>query len=276
MIVKGVSYKPENLHVKTWKDGESKLTVKGKRAYATTIVAHETVTRSVSDTVKVLKTREKGNLGIHLIGAPDGSFTQHADLCNEIVWHAGAHNSVSIGVEIVNPYYPEYLKKNDPWDTVIDAPWAHKKKYVVPTKEQAESFTQLVLWCVNGDVPGISVPRIWPSVDGNKFYMGPAPKCKKPTQGIYSHHNIGNHADGSWLVLYAWMRIEAGLSAYLAYDEAIRRSKDVKSYIDIGDLINQSKMVYVPPLPWTEEDELQLEDLCPGTWSSLTSEPVCK
>jgi len=276
MIVKGELYKPKNLYVKTWRDGEQKLTVKGKRAYATTIVAHETVTRSVADTVKVLKTRENGNLGIHLICGPDGSFTQHADLCNEIVWHAGSHNSVSIGIEVVNPYYPEYLKKGDPWNKIINAPWAHKKKYVVPTKEQAESFAQFVLWCTSGDVSGINVPRIWPCINGNKFYMGPVAACKNPTPGIYSHMNIGNHADGAWLVLYAWLRIEVGLSEYLAYEEAIRRAEGVKSYIDISDLSYREPLLYTPTLPWTDEDEKQVGDFCPGTIGSLTSEPICK
>ena len=40
--------------------------------------------------------------------------------------HAGGHNGPSIGVEVVNPYYPTHLRDGLPWSRVIDAPWAHR------------------------------------------------------------------------------------------------------------------------------------------------------
>ena len=68
---------------------------------------------------------------------PQGAFTQHGDLATEILWHASQHNGPSFGVEVVNPYYPSYLKPGLPWDRVIKAPWAHKGEYVLPTPAQA-------------------------------------------------------------------------------------------------------------------------------------------
>src|SRR5690606_36552228 len=100
------------------------------------LILHETVTRSVDSTVKVLLKRK---LGVQLIVGPDGEVTQHGDLADDRLAHAGGHNSPSVGIEVVNPYYPKYASAKHPWKRVIDAPWAHRRRYVVPTPEQAEA-----------------------------------------------------------------------------------------------------------------------------------------
>ncbi|MCZ2126611.1 MAG: N-acetylmuramoyl-L-alanine amidase, partial [Anaerolineales bacterium] len=88
-------------------DGVHRFPAKGERAVATELVVHETVTRSVVDTVRVLKKR---GLSVQLVLGPDGALTQHGDLATDILWHASQHNGASFGVEVVNPYYPSYLK----------------------------------------------------------------------------------------------------------------------------------------------------------------------
>ena len=85
----------------------------------TELVLHESVTRSALSTVAVLKRR---TLGVHLILAPDGKLTQHGDLAHARLAHAGGHNGPSIGVEVVNPYYPYLLRENLPWTRTIAAP----------------------------------------------------------------------------------------------------------------------------------------------------------
>ena len=72
----------------------------------TELIVHESVTRSAADTVAVLKRRK---LGVHLLVAADGGVTQHGDLANDRLAHAGGHNGPSVGVEVTNPYYPKYL-----------------------------------------------------------------------------------------------------------------------------------------------------------------------
>ena len=54
--------------------------------------------------------------------------------------------------------------------------------------------------------------------------------------GAGQHH----HADGAWLVLYAWLRLEAGLPPCVAYEEAIRRGSDVRWTASIADHAAQS------------------------------------
>jgi len=182
------------------------------------LIVHETVTRSVADTVTVLRQR---NLGVHLILGPDGTLTQHGDLGDAVLGHAGVHNGRSVGVEVVNPYYPRYLQAGLPWGRTINAGWAHERRYVLPTPAQAEAVAQLIVWTTSPAARGLSIPRRWVGLSGGQLAMSKVPGGERPGPGIYAHTYFG-HADGSWLVLYAWLRLEAGRSPEAAYEEAAR------------------------------------------------------
>lgn len=198
----------------------------------TELVIHETVTRSAADTVAVLKKRR---LSVHLILDEHGRFTQHGDLAADRLAHASQHNGPSIGIEVVNPYYPSYLKPGMAWATVIDAPWAHKKKYVLPTPTQAEAVAQFVEW-VTSPVSDLAIPRTWIGLAGTKLAMAEVEGASQLRPGLYAHHYFG-HADGAWLVLYAWLRLEAGLEADVAFGEAVRRATGVRRRVDLSDII---------------------------------------
>lgn len=198
----------------------------------TELIVHETVTRSASDTVAVLKKRR---LGVHLILDEHGRFTQHGDLANDRLAHASQHNGPSIGIEVVNPYYPRYLKPGMAWSTVIDAPWAHEKKYALPTPAQAEAVSRFIEW-VTSPASGLAIPRTWIGLTGTALAMGPVESAAKLRPGLYAHHYFG-HADGAWLVLYAWLRLEAGLAPEAAFDEAVRRATGARKRVDVSDLI---------------------------------------
>ncbi len=195
------------------------------------IIIHETVTTSVYRTVKVL--RRKG-LGVHFIVGPNGHITQHGDLGTDWLYHAGSHNRSSIGIDIVNPYYPKYLKNGLPWTEVIDAPWAHRGNYVLPTPEQLEATTSLIQeLTLNTD---LHIPATWIGLQDNKISMGRVAIAQKKQAGIYAHHYFA-HADGAWPVLYAWLRLEVGMTSDEAYKVARERSIDVRKYINISDFI---------------------------------------
>jgi hypothetical protein len=202
----------------------------------TEIVIHETVTCSVEETVAVLKKRR---LSVHLILDEHGRFTQHGDLANDKLAHASQHNGASVGIEVVNPYYPSYLKPGMAWSTVIDAPWAHKKKYVLPTPAQAEAVARFIEW-VTSRASGLAIPRTWIGLAGSKLAMAEVESASKLRPGIYAHHYFG-HADGSLLVLYAWLRLEAGLAPDAAFVEAVRRGSGVRWNVDLADLITATK-----------------------------------
>ena len=205
-------------------DQAHRFVAKDNRSLATELVVHETVTRSVDDTVRVLKKR---GLSVHLVLGPEGVFTQHGDLASDVLWHAGRHNAASIGVEVVNPYYPKHLKPGLPWSRVIEAPWAHKGQYVLPTLAQAEAIAELVRWVTSAPAVGIEVPRAWPGLRDGRFALGLVAAAARPLPGILAHHYFG-HADGAWLVLYAWLRIEAGLMPDVAFEEAVKRTTQVR------------------------------------------------
>jgi hypothetical protein len=202
----------------------------------TELVIHETVTRSAEETVAVLKKRR---LSVHLILDEHGCFTQHGDLANDNLAHASQHNVASVGIEVVNPYYPSYLKPGMAWSTVIDAPWAHKKKYVLPTPAQAEAVARFVEW-VTSPASGLAIPRTWIGLAGTKLAMAEVESAAKLKPGVYAHHYFG-HADGSLLVLYAWLRLEAGLAPDVAFAEAVRRGTGVRWNVDLADLIGAAK-----------------------------------
>ena len=134
---------PSGLRVRNYRDAEVTRFAGRDRSgrEVNELILHETVTRSVDSTVKVLLKRK---LGVQLIVSPDGEITQHGDLAHDRLAHAGGHNGPSVGIEVVNPYYPKYASAKLPWRRIIDAPWAHQRRYVVPTPEQAEATAQLV------------------------------------------------------------------------------------------------------------------------------------
>ena len=195
------------------------------------IVVHESVTTSAKSTIAVLKRR---GLGVHLVVAPDGRVTQHGDLAHDRLAHAGGHNGPSVGVEVVTPYYGDRLRKGQPWSRVIDAPWSHRDRYVVPTPEQAEATARLVGWLTSPDAVGLSIQRNWIGLDGTRLAMGRIADGDTRRPGIWAHHRF-HHADGSWPVLYAWLRLEAGLAPCAAYEEAIQLATGVRRHVDLGD-----------------------------------------
>jgi hypothetical protein len=236
LVVRGVATSaPEGVVVRAFlEDGVPRFPPKGNRLRATELVIHETVTSSVDSTLDVLNKR---GLSVHLVLGPDGELTQHGDLASDVLWHAGpVHNGPSFGVEVVNPYYPRLLHDGLPWKRIIRAPWAHEGQYVLPTPAQAEAVASLVRWATSALTPGIDVPRRWPGLRDGVMQLGPIAEAANPTPGVLAHHYFG-HADGAWLVLYAWLRLEARLSPDLAFDEAVRRATGVRRSVDVRDLL---------------------------------------
>jgi hypothetical protein len=232
-IVSGANVCAPGLAVRNFvDDGVHRFAAKGNRSRATELVIHETVTRGVDSTIAVLKKR---GLSVHLVMGPDGALTQHGDLATDILWHASQHNGPSFGVEVVNPYYPSYLKPGLPWSRIIKAPWAHKGEYVVPMPAQCEAIAELVKWTLSAPAPGIAVPRVWPGLRDGHFALGLVAAAEKPLPGILAHQYFG-HADGSMLVLYAWLRVEAGLAPDVSFEEAVKRTTGVRR-ADVRDLL---------------------------------------
>jgi hypothetical protein len=203
----------------------------------TELVLHETVTTSVNSTIAVLQRRK---LGVHFIVGPYGSVTQHNDLALDRLAHAPPHNKRSVGIEVVTPFYPDYLGEGQPWKEVINAKWAHKKRYVVPTLEQAEATSRLIEWLTSDAAIPLRIPRHWVGFKKSHMAMGRILTGRLPKPGVWAHTFFG-HSDGAWLVLYSWLRIEAGLDPENAYDEAVQRATGNIRLADLGDLITEQE-----------------------------------
>lgn len=243
----------------------------------TEFVIHESVTRNAATTVKILKkqrhkmtkqedgTLKKGKpykLGIHFIVTETGAIVQHADLLTKQN-HGGPHSERSIGVEVTNPFEPRHLKKRSPWKRVINAPWAVGGEYVVPLPEQAEATAQLVAFFSGRafdivDARDFNIPRTWrgryETVDERPramIAMGRIPQGKRPGPGIWAHTYFG-HSDGSWLVLYSWLRIVAGLDPAHAYTWAMSLAEGAKDVVDLSPVLS---WVNRPPPPGLTEHD---------------------
>lgn len=183
----------------------------------TQVVVHESVTRSAASTEAVLRKR---NLSVHLMVVPTGEVQQHGDLGRLRLVHAAGQNGPSVGIEVVNPYYPGIRDRIglSTWKRVLKAAWAHKGRYLVPTPAQAEATAQLIAW-LTSPASTLGIPRTWPGILNGRLRMGPLPAADPRGPGIWAHHYTA-HADGAWPVLYAWLRIEARLAADVAYEQA--------------------------------------------------------
>jgi hypothetical protein len=230
---------PEGLEVTNFLDPAVPCFKARRRAKTpvTELVIHETVTTSVNTTIEVLRRRK---LGVHFIIGPNGAVTQHNDLALDRVAHAPPHNKRSVGIEVVTPYYPDYLGEGQPWKQVIDAKWAHKKRYVVPTLEQAEATSRLIDWLTSDAAIPLRIPCHWVGLKKNRMAMGRLLTGRLPKPGVWAHTYFG-HADGAWLILYSWLRIEAGLDPEDAYDEAVRRATGNLRQVDLSDLITEQE-----------------------------------
>lgn len=229
---------PCGLDLKNWLEPGVVRWKRPRRNDVTEIIVHESVTRSTADTVSIL---DRKGLSVHVMHDPSGETIQHGDLLEDWLYHGGApHNKVSVGLEIVTPYYPEYLKPGMPWGRTINAPWAHKGQYVLPTMAQAESLS-LTIDYLTSPASGLSVPKVWIGLDRERgrFAMGRVKGAEKTSPGIYAHHYFG-HSDGAFPVLYSWLRIEAGLSMCDAYAAAIRLAEGAKGYVDVSEYLRTS------------------------------------
>ena len=93
----------------------------------------------------------------------------------------------------------------------------------MPTPIQAEALARLVAWITSPAALGLEIPRRWIGISDRRLAMRTVAGAQQPAPGIYAHSHIAPpKQDGPWLVLYAWLRLEAAMEAGDAYEEAAR------------------------------------------------------
>ena len=171
----------------------------------TLFVLHETCGNTAEGCVNTLKAN---GYGVQLILDPSGHLYCHGDLVLDRMIHANQCNNKSFGIEIVNPYAPQYISNNnkDVFDNFIDAEWwtwtpdKNDRRYVTPTKAQLHAIKLLAPWlcCITG------VPYMFPtanlSVQKRKIdgYNG-SPRAI-PDPGVVAHRDFAGHSDGRFIL----------------------------------------------------------------------------
>lgn len=181
-------------------DGEPHLFNKKRKKQLQHIVIHET-TGVTARRCKETLARKK--LGIHLILARDGKLSCHADLINDVCHHGNQLNQTSIGIEVVNPYYPKIGKVVSYPVVVIPSKWwthtqGKSKGYVLPTDEQITTLKIVVPWLCKQ----LNIPYAFPTWYLNKTQRrikGWMLK-RKPDSGIVAHRDFASHSDGRWIL----------------------------------------------------------------------------
>lgn len=168
------------------------------------IVLHESVTSTREATLGVLRRR---GLGVHYVVDRDGSVTQHVPHDRACAHAEGfgkpsLHNERSIAIEVVNRYYGAAAQ---PGEDVIDAVWAHRGRYIVPTVQQLEAVWLLVVR-VCGE---LGIPLAFPGVQRlalvgpRRFVWGRLRQHEVP--GVMAHARWA-HADGLYVEHYCLLR----------------------------------------------------------------------
>lgn len=169
--------------------------VRGKIKEFKNIVIHENA--GTSNPFRLSNSFKK--YGYHLSVDRDGYIVQYTDLRHKIA-HAGQMNGRSIGIVVLNPYYPslanvlsvEGFAKKSEW-------WTHckpkeDKRYFLPTDEQLDSLNLLCfrlchLLDIPFDFPTQNLNRKKRKITGWKLR-------RKPALGIVAHSDFSKHADG--------------------------------------------------------------------------------
>lgn len=200
----------------------------------TEVVVHESVTRTADDCVRVLKRR---NLGVHIIINEHGKVYRHNDYLTQVVSHAKGHNRTSVGIEVINPYYPKYTRAELPHGAFIDAPWAHKGQYTLPTFDQCLALYQVI--SVLLDHPSLNIPNTWVGHDAEKsrFALGPVKGADDIHEGVLAHHYF-DHADGAFPVLCAFLFQGRTVGEYRStYQAAIKACTGAKGAVSLEGLL---------------------------------------
>ena len=167
-------------------------------------VLHETCGNTADGCKNTLK---KKGYGVQLILAPNGHLSCHGDLLNDRMVHANQLNGTSVGIEVVNPYAPQYIRDKAIWANIIPAEWwtwcpdKKDRRYVTPTPNQMAAIRLLAHWiCHLTGIPyrfptrGLSKrQRQIPGMDKK-----PRPK---PGPGVVAHRDFAGHADGRYMLL---------------------------------------------------------------------------
>jgi hypothetical protein len=185
-------------------DGEPNLRNAPRTKPVQHLVLHETAGNSATGCKDTLRQKK---IGVHLILGKNGDLSCHADLATDVCFHGNQLNATSVGIEVVNPYRPEYAR--NPRGPVLPAQWwtwvppGHERTYQAPLGVQVAIVKALVPWLC--EVMGI--PYEFPTKGLNAkarqiagWKAPPLGWYAKPGPGVVAHRDYASHSDGRYLL----------------------------------------------------------------------------
>jgi hypothetical protein len=154
------------------------------------------------EAARVVKTLKKKGYGVHLLIAPDGHVSQHANLGTERLVHANQANATSIGLEIVNPYKATNILP--PFTRTIPAKWwtwvpkGAPKLYVTPTDAQLHAARAIVPFVCKR----LGIPLEFPTahLGSRNTRISGWKDGAVPEPGVMAHRDFASHADGRFIL----------------------------------------------------------------------------
>jgi len=161
------------------------------------IVLHQSVTATRDRTERVL---QRKGLGICSLIDGDGKLTVYGDIGMRYTAHGNERNRCSVGVEIVNPYYPKYLAP--PWSEVAKSKTAHRGREIVDTDAQLRTAAAWLTFLteLECDGPGnrrIDIPRSFPTTSDAGPTRSHDAWFDLAVGGVFAHgHRPGRYPSG--------------------------------------------------------------------------------
>lgn len=216
-----------------------------------TIMLHETAGWGMDDPLYMpRKWRTSEQIGTQFNVTTDGRIFQYYDAVQRVSHISAKRNDDGVGIEFSNIVYAtpgptgEFTppsRANDHTTRRTVKWWGYgSKKYIVPPLAQMEALFELVQLLLT-ILP--SVPGKFRALDAHGEAGAPDEKLFLMSRwtsvydtdslpGMYSHHNVKDHVDGSFQSLYLWLRTQADVSSY---DGSTRAEKAYNAAIDLTD-----------------------------------------
>lgn len=188
-------------------------------------VHHESVSMSAKSTIRTLENKQKRSArkgknggrgypyGIHLIGAPDGHISCHADLLEVVLVHANYFNRHCCGIEWVNPYNPKWARA--PFTETIPKQWwtwvpkDAKPLYTLPTPAQLRAAVLLSEWLPEV-LPALELDFPTRALSRSKRRISGWQDNRLPDRsGIVAHQDFSSHADGRYILEHVIEELDA-------------------------------------------------------------------
>jgi hypothetical protein len=162
-------------------------------------ILHQSVTNTVDRCERVLQRR---GLGVDFAIDHDGTVICYRDIGTHYSAHGNERNRTSVGIEVINPYYPSAARDHWKDEPIVASRTAHKGREILDTDAQLAALAALVRFLASLDLDGpggrsIGIPLMFPTTKPGKTSRGHSSWWNNKIGGIIAHgHRPGRYPAG--------------------------------------------------------------------------------